>query len=62
MNNSNAAQLQHQIRQNAAEVQAYFSDLNDWEKSIKKKDKSLKKHPQKRQQQPEPRAPKVALV
>ena len=55
MNNSNAAQLQHQIRQNAAEVQSYFSELNDWEKSIKKKDKALKKNPQRRHQTAEPR-------
>lgn len=50
--NSNTVKLQHQIRQNAAEMQSYFTELSDWEKSIKKKDISLSKNSLKRKETP----------
>ncbi|CAM9255617.1 unnamed protein product [Ectocarpus fasciculatus] len=36
-----AFRVQHQIRQNAQDMQEYLTDLGSWEKSIKKKDKQL---------------------
>lgn len=38
---SNAFNLQHQVRNNANEVQDYMRDLDNWEREIKKKDQSL---------------------
>ena len=38
---SNAFNLQHQVRNNANELQDYMRELDNWERDIKKKDQSL---------------------
>ena len=38
---SNAFNLQHQVRNNANEIQDYMRELDNWERDIKKKDQSL---------------------
>jgi hypothetical protein len=34
--------VQQQIRNNAADMQAYLSDLGQWEQTIKKRDDSIR--------------------
>ena len=38
-----ALHLQHQIKENAQELGDFLSELNKWEKDIKRKDDELKK-------------------